>query len=240
MDMIKSFSNKVVLVTGGAGGLGFSIAKKFINHNSKVYITKTKKSKNYPEGSNIINCNFLINEEFENFLSKINTLKIDILINNAGINKIDPFEKILPIDYQKIQMVNTYNPFRITQKVIQNMKKKWGRIINIASIFGNISKKYRASYSSSKFAIDGITAALAAEIAEYNILVNTVSPGFFETKLTKSILGEKGIKDISSQIPIKRLGKPDELANLILWLCSDQNTYISGQNIIIDGGFTRV
>ena len=124
MDMIKSFSNKVVLVTGGAGGLGFSIAEKFINYNSKVYIAKTNQSKNYPDKCNIINCNFLIKEEFENLLSKISTLKIDILINNAGINKIDPFEKILPKDYQEIQMVNTYAPFRITQKVIQNMKKE--------------------------------------------------------------------------------------------------------------------
>ena len=117
-------------------------------------------------------------------------------------------------------------------------EKNWGRIINISSIFGKVSKKYRASYSASKFAIDGITAALAAEVAEYNILVNTVSPGFFETQLTKSILGIKGMREVSSILPIKRLGKPEELSNLILWLSSEYNTYISGQNIIIDGGFT--
>ncbi len=119
-------------------------------------------------------------------------------------------------------------------------EKKWGRIINISSIFGILSKQYRASYSSSKFAIDGMTAALAAEIAEHGVLVNTVSPGFFETELTKSILGKNGIKEMSSLVPMKRLGKPDELANLILWLSSEYNTYISGQNIIIDGGFSRV
>ena len=241
MDFLKCFSNKVVMVTGGSGGLGFSIAKKFIDYNAKVFVTSTTKKKECPSGGHLINCNFLEDDNFESFLSTLDSLKIDILVNNAGINKINEFEKISYNDFKEIQIVNTNAPFRITQKVIKNMKEKnWGRIINISSIFGKVSKKYRASYSASKFAIDGITAALAAEVAEYNILVNTVSPGFFETQLTKSILGIKGMREVSSILPIKRLGKPEELSNLILWLSSEYNTYISGQNIIIDGGFTRV
>ena len=119
-------------------------------------------------------------------------------------------------------------------------ENKWGRIINIASVFGVVSKEYRASYSSSKFALDGLTSSMAAEVAKSGILVNTVSPGFIETKLTKEILGEKGINEVISMVPIKRLGKPKEVARFVVWLSSEENTFISGQNLIIDGGFTRV
>jgi 3-oxoacyl-[acyl-carrier protein] reductase len=119
-------------------------------------------------------------------------------------------------------------------------KNSWGRIVNITSIWGEITKEYRAAYSSSKFGLDGMTVALAAEVASMGILANSVAPGFIDTDLTRKILGEKGIQEIQSTIPIKRLGKPSEVAAFVSWLVSDENTYISGQNIMIDGGFSRV
>ena len=144
-------------------------------------------------------------------------------------------------EFLNLHRVNTYSPFKICQSVLPNMKKKkWGRIINISSIWGKISKEHRASYSSSKFGLDGITASLAAEVAKDCILVNSVSPGFIETELTNKILGHSGIKKMSSLVPMKRLGKPEEIAKLVIWLSSSENTYVSGQNILIDGGFNRV
>jgi len=119
-------------------------------------------------------------------------------------------------------------------------KNNWGRIVNITSIWGNVTKEYRASYSSSKFALDGMTVALAAEVASMGILANSVAPGFIDTDLTQKVLGDKGIKEIKNIIPIKRLGKPTEVASFISFLVSEENTYISGQNIMIDGGFSRV
>jgi 3-oxoacyl-[acyl-carrier protein] reductase len=119
-------------------------------------------------------------------------------------------------------------------------RKKWGRIVNISSVLGKISKEYRGSYSTSKFALDGMTSALAAEVARYGILANCVAPGFIDTQLTRTVLGEKGMAEMTSKIPIGRLGKPEEIAAFIVWLASPDNTYISGQNIAIDGGFTRV
>ena len=116
----------------------------------------------------------------------------------------------------------------------------WGRIVNITSIWGNITKEYRASYSSSKFGLDGMTVALASELSEMGILANSVGPGFIDTDLTRTILGEEGIEEVLGQIPIKRLGQVNEIASLVSWLVSNENTYISGQNIMIDGGFTRV
>ena len=117
-------------------------------------------------------------------------------------------------------------------------KNKYGRIVNIASIFGVISREKRAAYSSTKSGLIGLTKATAHDLAKDNILVNSISPGFINTELTKNILGEKSMKEISSSIPLKRLGDPDEIAKLVLFLTSDQNTYITGENIIIDGGYT--
>ena len=118
-------------------------------------------------------------------------------------------------------------------------ERKWGRIINITSIWSQKSKEHRASYSASKFGLDGITAALSAELSEYGILSNSVSPGFIDTDMTRKILGESGMKDIEKQIPIKRLGNTREIAELVYWLTSESNSYISGQNVFIDGGFIR-
>ena len=117
---------------------------------------------------------------------------------------------------------------------------QWGRIVNITSIFGNISKEYRASYSSSKFGLDGMTAALSAEVSEFGILANSVGPGFIDTDLTRTVLGQEGIKILEKRIPMKRLGQANEIASLVSWLASEDNTYLTGQNLIIDGGFSRV
>ena len=137
--------------------------------------------------------------------------------------------------------VNLRTPFQLCQAVIPNMKNNnWGRIVNLTSIFGNITKEYRASYSSSKFGLDGMTAALSAEVSEFGILANSVGPGFIDTDLTRNVLGDKGIAKIQKSIPMKRLGRVDEIASLVSWLVSEENTYISGQNLMIDGGFSRV
>jgi 3-oxoacyl-[acyl-carrier protein] reductase len=118
--------------------------------------------------------------------------------------------------------------------------EKWGRIVNLTSIFGNITKEYRAAYSSSKFGLDGMTAALAAELSEKGILANSVGPGVIDTELTRDVLGESGISELKGRIPMKRLGQASEIASLVSWLVSDENTYMTGQNLMIDGGFTRV
>src|SRR5581483_7156539 len=158
-----------------------------------------------------------------------------ILVNNAGINKIGPFAEIAFEDFERIEHVNVTAPFLLMQSVVPSMRrKKWGRIVNITSIFGVISKEFRAPYSASKFALDGMTAALAAEVAVDGILANCVSPGFIETDLTRSILGDSGIAELVGRVPMRRLGKPEEVAAFVAWLVSDENTYISGQNLVID------
>ncbi len=116
----------------------------------------------------------------------------------------------------------------------------WGRIVNLASIFGVISKPQRGAYSTSKFALDGMTAALAVEVASEGILANCVAPGFVDTELTHRILGEAGIAELAAATPVGRLARPEEIAELVAWLAGPVNTYLTGQNVVIDGGFTRV
>ena len=229
------------LVTGGTRGIGNAVAKRLVQDGVRVIITGTGSEVTAPEGCAYRQVQFEDRKMTESFSREVRDMGIDILVNNAGINKIGPFEEIHENDFDIIQQINVRAPFLLSKSVIPGMKKKgWGRIVNISSIFGKISKEYRASYSASKFALDGLTASLAAEVASFGILANCVSPGFIDTELTRRILGKKGIKELVSQIPIGRLGKVEEIAAFVVWLAGPENTYLSGQNIAVDGGFTRV
>ena len=123
----------------------------------------------------------------------------------------------------------------ISKKMI---KKRNGKILNISSIFGVVGKSKRSSYSSSKWGLIGLTKSTALDLAKYNILVNSISPGVIQSDLTTKILGKKGIQEIQKLIPMQRLSKMNEIVNLIAFVVSDYNTYITGQNITIDGGYT--
>jgi len=133
-----------------------------------------------------------------------------------------------------------FAPMALCQAAIPSMLSSgWGRIVNISSAWSKKGKEHRAPYSSSKFAIDGLTLSLAIEYAKSGILANCVAPGFVDTEMTRRILGDSGIEKILQNVPIGRLAQPAEIAEVVLWLASPRNTYITGQNIAVDGGFTR-
>jgi len=229
------------VVTGGTRGIGYAIAERLLQDGLDVIVTGTAKESSFPEGADYYQVNFLDDASVLSFVKYLKGIDVDILINNAGINKIGEFSKIDVEDFDRILKVNLRTPFLLCQAVIPYMKNKnWGRIVNMTSIFGNITKEYRASYSTSKFGLDGMTAALAAEVAGMGILANSIGPGFIDTELTRNVLGEKGIAELRDRIPIKRLGQANEIASLVSWLVSNENSYMSGQNLMIDGGFSRV
>ena len=229
------------VVTGGSRGIGYAIAQHLLNDGCAVIVTGTTENGSCPEGAQYHAVDFLDKAAVENFCAFLQKLDIDILVNNAGINKIGEFTSIALDDFDDILQVNLRAPFQLCQAVIPRMRENgWGRIVNITSIFGNVTKEYRAPYSASKFGLSGMTAAMAAEVAEYGILANCVAPGFIDTDLTRNVLGETGMSDLKQRIPIKRLGQVGEIAGYVSWLVSSQNTYISGQNLMIDGGFTSV
>ena len=187
-----NFKNKIVLITGGEGGLGKSICSKFIQLGAKVIVTTTNKkliNKKTKKKSYVYldfnNKNSI--QKFSNDLKKIN--KIDILINNAGINMVSPINEVDEKYLDEIYKVNLRGPIIMTKQISKIMiKKRKGKIINISSIFGTVGKSGRSLYSSTKFGLVGLTKSASLDLAKYNILVNTVSPGVINTGLTKKVL----------------------------------------------------
>ena len=229
------------VVTGATRGIGYAIAERLLKDGLEVIVTGTKKNGKHPAGSSYYQVDFLDEDSTNKFINFLKKQQINILVNNAGINKISEFSSIDIDDFDRILRINLRAPFQICQAVIPYMEKiKWGRIVNLTSVFGNISKEYRAAYSSSKFGLDGMTVALAAEVSEKGILANSVGPGIIDTDMTRDVLGDSGIAKLKGQIPMKRLGQASEIASLVSWLVSNENTYMTGQNLMIDGGFTRV
>ncbi len=238
--MTDSISGKTAMVTGATRGIGFAIAEKLLSQGARVIATGTKPDGQAPDGAEYMAIDFGDMEATEAFGEQLRTLGVDILVNNAGINKISPFGDIATEDFVRIQQVNVTAPFLLCRAVLLGMKEKgWGRIVNISSVWGKIAKEQRGAYSTSKFALDGMTSALAAEVAEHGILANCVAPGFIDTELTRTVLGPDGIADLTARVPIRRLGNPGEIAAFVAFLAGPENTYISGQCIAIDGGFTR-
>tara|TARA_Y100000768_G_scaffold383614_1_gene366097 strand:- start:989 stop:1738 length:750 start_codon:yes stop_codon:yes gene_type:complete len=235
--MITSFKGKKILVTGYSSGIGNCLIRKYLSLGAKVYSTSTKlefKKKNLI----VLRCNFLNQNSQDIFFKKIENITFDVVVNNAGINIIDEIYNIKDQDIEKIIRINLTIPAQIIKLTSRRMiKRRKGKIINISSIFGSISKSKRASYSSSKSGLIGLTKASALDLAKYNILVNSVSPGFIDTKLTRKILGKNLMKKMKNQIPLKKIAKPDEIIPYIIFLSSDNNNYITGQNCVIDGGF---
>jgi NAD(P)-dependent dehydrogenase (short-subunit alcohol dehydrogenase family) len=237
------FTNKKVLVTGASRGIGASISGAFRNEGAFVIGTQTQ----HNPSSAGENCHEWLVADFADesqILQCVDFIKsndIDILINNAGFNINKSFADIDLNVFKEIQQVNLLAPFLLSQAAVVGMEKKgWGRIVNISSIFGKISKAGRAAYSASKFGLDGLTVSLSAEYSSKGIMANCVAPGFFDTSLTRKMLTVEEIGELISNVPIARLGVVGEIANLVLWLSSAENTFTTGQNIAIDGGFGRV
>ena len=162
--------------------------------------------------------------------------KIDVLINNAGITKDNLLMRMKEEDFDKVINVNLKGTFNMTKNVISYMmKKRSGRIVNISSVVGVSGNSGQANYAASKAGIIGFTKSVAKELASRNILANAVAPGFIETDMT-DVLSESVKESIYSQIPLKKMGKPEEVANAVYFLGSDENTYITGQVLNVDGG----
>lgn len=228
-------NKKKVLVTGGTRGIGKSIFELFKKNGYDVYITGTSLPKIPNE--EYYQVDFSNSESFEKFIFDISSKKFDILINNVGTNIIKNQSDVSIVEWSKMIDVNLKSIYFISQSILKNMPSG-GKIINISSIFGVVSKELRSLYSTTKFGINGLTKSLSLEYAHKNILINSISPGFTNTELTSKSLTEEQSSELKKQVPLNRFAEPNEIAELVFFLSSEKNSYITGQNIIIDGGFT--
>jgi 3-oxoacyl-[acyl-carrier protein] reductase len=219
---------KRVLITGSSRGLGEAIKFRF-SDESDLYelLTPTRSELNLTDNNSIDHYFSVVGKNF------------DIVINNAGINYPDLIEDITLSNWQETLQVNLTSIFKIIQKVTPHMKEKnWGRILNMSSCFSKVTKPARSLYSATKAGLDGLTRGCAVELGGNNILVNSICPGYIATDLTFQNNSPVQIEKICESIPLKRLGNPKEIAEIVYFLCSEKNTYITGQSIPIDGGFT--
>lgn len=227
------------LVTGGTRGIGKAIAEALRGAGHEVVVIGKQQNAEHPVGCSYLSCDFIDPLQVDLLANRVSNMGFDILINNAGINKIGMLVEYSLEDYDRIQQVNVRAAYRLCQAVAPGMmRRKLGWIVNITSVWGVVSKMGRSAYSASKFAMQGFSRALALELAPYNVLVNCVAPGFVDTDLTRQTLGEDGIAQMVKQIPIGRLVQPTEIAVCVKFLVSADNTYLTGQTIVIDGGFT--
>lgn len=227
------------LVTGGTRGIGAAIALTLVERGLDVLVTGTSPDGTPPPGCGYRAVDFADAARAEAFGAEIAGEEFSILVNNAGVNKVGPVETYATADWSRIMQINLTAPFVLCRAVIPGMRaRRWGRIVNITSIFGVVSREGRSAYSMTKFGLLGLTKALALEVAADGVLVNCVAPGFIDTELTRGVLGEAGIAEMTARVPAGRLGTPREIAQYVAFLCSDENSFMTGQTIVADGGFT--
>jgi acetoacetyl-CoA reductase len=242
-------AQKIALITGGMGGLGESISTKMHDAGYRVVVTHSPGNKNaagwnaemkakgydfHPVPVDVA--------DFESCQGCIARIQkevgpVDILVNNAGITRDTTFKKMTKADWDAVINTNLDSAFNMTKPVCDGMVERgWGRIINVSSVNGSKGAFGQTNYSAAKAGIHGFTKALALEVARKGVTVNTISPGYIGTKMVTAIPKEVLDSKILPQIPIGRLGKPDEVAGLIIYLCSEEAAFVTGANISINGG----
>ncbi len=242
--------NKTVFITGGGRGIGKEVALKFAENGYNI-VTNYVSDKTDVEAlkkefeekgvkSLILKADVTDSEAIENLVKKAieRFESIDVLVNNAGITKDNLLMRMSEEEFTKVIDVNLKGTYIVTKIVSKYMmKKRQGSIINLSSVVGVVGNAGQCNYSASKAGILGFTKSIAKELASRNIRANAVAPGFIETDMT-AVLGENIKENIYNQIPLKRMGKAKEVANLVYFLGTEESSYITGQVISVDGGMT--
>lgn len=224
--LYREMNKKVALVTGASRGIGSAITKRLRDAGINV-LTPPRQELDLRSHNSI-----------DSYLDSLKP-PVDILINNAGINIPSLCTDLTDDAVNQTLQVNLLAPLRLICGIAPQMiERKFGRIVNISSIWGAITKPGRVTYSMSKAGLNALTRTLAVELASHNVLVNAVAPGYVNTELTKQNNTEREINAIKKSIPMRRLAEPFEIAEVVAFLASDKNTYLTGQIIIVDGGFT--
>ena len=245
MDLLK---NKTAIITGGSRGIGKSIVLTLAKHGANIVftylsseekaLTVVKEAQEYggqiiaikSDASQYESCELLINEVSEKFTT------IDILVNNAGITRDNLLLRMSEEDFDSVLSINMKSVFNMTKAIQRTMlKQRFGSIINMSSVVGVKGNAGQSNYAASKAGIIGFSKSIALELGSRNIRCNVIAPGFIETEMTE-VLDEKVVQEWRDAIPLKRGGRPSDIADTCVWLGSDMSTYITGQTIHVNGG----
>lgn len=219
--------SNTALVTGASRGIGKAIADTLQARGWEVVC---------PSRSEL---DLAQPESVKSFCEKLGTLGVGALVNNAGVNYLASVEEISDAQWDEMLAVNLTAVRLLIQSVAPAMiRRGWGRIVNVSSIFSIVSRRRRAAYSTAKAALNGLTRAAAVDLAGCGVLVNAVCPGYVETDMTSKNNSPEDLALIASTIPLGRLALPGEIASVVAFLCSEDASYMTGQTIVIDGGFT--
>jgi 3-oxoacyl-[acyl-carrier protein] reductase len=239
-----NLENKKIIITGATGGIGNSIVKRLSDAGAKILATGTRlekleELKSKFKNTDILKFDISKGDEIEEFIE--NATKqlgggLDCLINNAGITQDNLAIRMNIDEWKKVIDINLTSTFLLSKFAVKKMlKNKYGKIINITSVVGHTGNLGQANYTASKAGIVAMSKSLAIEYAKKNININCISPGFIKTEMTDKI-EEKFKEAIISKIPSSRLGEPEDVANAVLFLASDQSNYINGETIHVNGG----
>jgi 3-oxoacyl-[acyl-carrier protein] reductase len=216
-----------VFLTGGARGIGAAIAHELGGKGWTIFA---------PSRMELDLCD---PESVGAYLHSYAPQEVDILINNAGINILNALPDIALSDWHRMQQTNLTSALQLTQFFAPQMAVRgWGRILNVSSIFSLVTKESRAAYSMTKAALNALTRSAAVEFGPRGVLVNSLAPGYVDTELTRQNNSAEAIRAIESTIPLRRMAQPAEMARIAAFLVSEENTYLTGQTITVDGGFT--
>ena len=239
-----NLKNTNVVLTGATGGIGNSILENLVDAEANVVATGTNEEKlstikNKYQSVKVEKFDISEHKEIENFINKVNDKlgnKIDILINNAGVARDNLSIRMKEEEWKKVIDINLTSTFLLSKNVIKKMlKNKKGKIINITSVVGHTGNIGQANYTASKAGLIAMSKSFALEYGKKNININCVSPGFIITDMTNKI--DENYKEIlKSRIPMDRFGDPKDVANTVLFLCSNLSNYITGETIHVNGG----
>jgi 3-oxoacyl-[acyl-carrier protein] reductase len=245
MGVNVDLSGKVALVTGASRGIGKAIGSKLAGAGAKVAVadvmdlTEIQAAADEIGGGAIaVSADVTTPEQVDAAVSEIEERlgPIDVLVNNAGITRDGLLLRMSDNDWTAVLNVNLKGAFNVTKAVARRMmKRRTGRIVNIASVVGITGNRGQANYSASKAGLIGFTKSIAKELASRNVLVNAVAPGFIDTVMTQA-LSEDVREALLQQVPLGRLGSPADVANVVLFLSSDLAGYVTGQVVVVDGG----
>jgi len=219
-------NGRTALITGAARGIGSAVAQIFQECGATILVPTRQE------------LDLLSNDSIDRYCSHLD-LHVDIIVNNAGINPLGAADEFSDLDLSNTMQVNLVAPMRLIRALSPQMVKRgYGRIVNISSIWSGVAKPRRFVYATTKAGTNGMTRALAVELAASGVLVNAVAPGFTNTELTQQNNSAEAIHQIATTIPAGRLAEPREIAQVVAFLCSQNNSYLTGQTIFVDGGFT--